>query len=90
MTTILPFLWDGAGAFGPDHIEAMSTALDDICKTLHLTNGSNGAKAAREVVAERIIELARRGERSPTVLRERVLQEAGLDATNDHSRWSGV
>ena len=31
-------------------------ALDDLCKTLNLTYG---AKAARQVVAERIIELAR-------------------------------
>jgi tartrate dehydratase beta subunit/fumarate hydratase class I family protein len=33
---------------------------------------------AREIMAARIIDLARRGERSPTRLRDRVLYEAGL------------
>jgi hypothetical protein len=83
--TIVPFLRDGA--FGPNDIKAMSMAFDDVCKMLNLTDG---AKAAREVIAERIIELARRGERSPTRLRDRVLQESGLaDGLNGH-RWSGM
>jgi hypothetical protein len=80
MTTILPFLHNGhVTAFGPADIKAMSIALDDVCKTLNL---SDSAKVEREVIAERIIELARRGERSPTVLRDRVLEEAGLAGTN--------
>jgi hypothetical protein len=83
--TIVPYLGDGA--FDPDDIKAMSMALDDVCKTLNLTYG---ASAARQVIAERIIELARRGERSPTVLRNRVLHECGFgDGQNGH-RWSGL
>jgi hypothetical protein len=83
--TIVPFL-DG-GTFDPDDIKAMSMALNDVCKTLGLTDG---ASAARQVIAERIIDLARRGERSPTVLRDRVLQESGFgDGQNGH-RWSGL
>jgi hypothetical protein len=35
-----------------------------------------GDPAAREIVAIRIVELAKRGERSPTKLRDRVLEEA--------------
>ena len=70
--TITPYLRDGA--FDPDDIKAMSMALDDVCKALDLNNGGT---VAREVIAERIIELARRGERSPTILRDRVLQESG-------------
>lgn len=73
MGAIIPFLGDGA--FEPDDIKAMSMALDDVCRTLNLTDG---AKAEREVIAERIIALARQGERSPTLLRDRVLREAGL------------
>jgi hypothetical protein len=73
MGAILPFLNDAV--FGPNDIMAMSMALDDVCKTLSIPNGSH---PARVVVAERIIELARRGERSPTVLRDRVLRETGL------------
>jgi hypothetical protein len=85
MGTISRFLANDS-AFDPIDVEAMSNALDDVCKVLNLTNG---AKVAREVMAERIIELARRGERSPTVLRDRVLREAGLDhGLNSH--WSGV
>jgi tartrate dehydratase beta subunit/fumarate hydratase class I family protein len=89
--TIVPLLRDSA--FEPDDIKVMSAALDEVCDTLHLTDR---AKAAREVIAERIIELARRGERSPTRLRDRVLKETGLDGeTNgakgsNGNRWSGM
>jgi len=72
VAAIIPFLKDDAFVFDPADIKAMSMALDDICKSLEL----NGDKAARETVAVRIIELARRGERSPTRLRDRVLAEA--------------
>jgi hypothetical protein len=50
----------------------MSMALDDVCKELNI----NGGTSAREVIAVRIIELARRGERSPTQLRDRLIREA--------------
>jgi hypothetical protein len=60
MSAILPFL-KGDGVFGPNDITAMSMALDDACKALNLPNGSH---PARLVIAERIIELARDGERS--------------------------
>jgi hypothetical protein len=58
--------------FGPGEINAMSMALDDVCKALRL----DGNAKAKEIVAIRIIELARRGERSPTRLRDRLLKEA--------------
>jgi len=61
MGTILPFLKDEP-AFDPTDIQAMSMALEDACKALNVQGG--------------IIELARRGERSPTKLRDRVLAEA--------------
>ena len=71
MATIIPFLKDDS-AFAPDDITAMSMALDDVCKELKI----NGGTSAREVIAVRIIELARRGERSPTKLRDRLIREA--------------
>jgi hypothetical protein len=71
MPMITPFLNNG-GIFDPKDITAMSMALDDVCKELEI---SAGAAAARETIATRIIELARRGERSPTRLRDRVLDE---------------
>jgi hypothetical protein len=76
MATILPFLRERDAVFDPKDIAAMSTALDEVCKVLRLGKDS----AAREVMAVRIIELAKTGERSPTRLRDRVLHEAGLAA----------
>jgi hypothetical protein len=68
--SIRPFL-KGA-VFDPHDIQAMSMALDDVCETL----GVNGNTRAKEVIATRIIELATRGERRPTGLRDRLLKEA--------------
>ena len=72
MGTIIPFLPDGA--FDPKDVTAMSLALNDVCALLKLGDDS----VAREVVATRIIDLERTGERSPTRLRDRILYEAGL------------
>ena len=66
-----PFL-QRDGVFGPKEITAMSMALDDVCKELKIP----GDCMAREIIATRIIELARGGERSPTKLRDRLLLEA--------------
>lgn len=81
--TIVPFLRDGA--FEPNDIQAMSLALEDVCKALHLPDGDH---PARLVMAERIIALARKGERNPKVLRDRVLKEAGF-ADEDGAKPNG-
>ena len=73
MGTIIPFLPEN-NVFEPHDVAAMSRALDDVSDVLKLRANSY----AREVIAERIVDLARRGERSPTRLRDRVLSEAGL------------
>ena len=72
MATILPFVKDGV--FDQKDITAMSVALDDVCKILNLRDDSS----AREVIAIRIVDLARAGERSPARLRDRILHEADL------------
>jgi hypothetical protein len=69
MATIVPFLRDGV--FDPKDIEVMSMALDGVCKSLNLRDDRE-----REIIAERIVDLARRGVPSPTILRDRVLHEA--------------
>jgi hypothetical protein len=74
MATILPFIRRCDGVFDPEDLRAMSMALDDICKELNLRD--NGS--AREVIAVRIIALAKTGERSPTRLRDKVLHEAHM------------
>jgi hypothetical protein len=76
MATVVPFLQDDA-VFDPDVLRAMSIALEDVCRTLLV----NGDQRARETVAVRIIELARRGERDPERLRDRVLREASATAS---------
>jgi hypothetical protein len=73
MGTILYFLKD-PGVFEPEVTHAMSTAFDDVCRALDLGAGDS---RGREAVAVRVIELARRGERNPEMLRQRVLHEAG-------------
>ena len=72
MATILPFVKDGV--FDQKDITAMSMALDDVCKILNLQDDNS----AKEVIASRIIDLARAGERNPTRLRDRILHEADL------------
>jgi hypothetical protein len=74
MGVILPFVL--TGAFEPDDIDAMSVACEEVCNSLHI----NGDALARETIAARVIELAQRGERCPTVLRDRVLAEANASA----------
>ena len=67
---IKQFLTDHA--FGPDEIQAMSSALEDVCNALNV----NGDARARKVIAVRIIELAARGDWSRRALRDHVLSEA--------------
>ena len=59
-------------AFGPQDIDAMSATLEAVCRMLNIADGTT----ARELVALRIIEIARGGDRSPAGLKERVLADA--------------
>jgi hypothetical protein len=54
----------------------MVTALEQVCDVLRI----NGDATAREVIATRIIELARRGENDAEKLRDRLLREANGEA----------
>ncbi len=70
MATIVEFV-AGDLAFDPPAIKAMSEALTDVCRALHI----NGNATARELIAIRIIELARQGERDATRLRDILMAE---------------
>ena len=59
-------------AFSPEDIKTMSHALEDACNALKV----NGDARAREAIAIRIIELARRGDLDAAKLRDRVVAEA--------------
>jgi hypothetical protein len=58
-------------AFEPEAITAMSNALEEACKALHI----NGHLHDREVIAARIIDLARSGVINAAALSNRVLAE---------------
>ena len=62
-------------AFGPAAIEAMSKAFEEACIALQVFAGD---EKGREIIATRIIDLARNGLIDPTALRDRVIAEAQL------------
>ena len=68
---IRTYLGDHA-AFEPEAIDAMSRALEEACKAFHI----NGQIQDREVIARRIIDLARNGILDARLLSERVVAEA--------------
>ena len=73
---IVPYL-NGA-AFDPELTHAMGEAYDCAFRALH----DRGQPAVvHEVIAKRIIEIAKTGERDPNKLCERALQTFGIDAT---------
>ena len=67
---IRPFLKDAV--FGPDVISVMGAAFEDVCKTLE---ASGRTDITKEIVAAKIIQLARGGETNPVALREKALSE---------------
>jgi hypothetical protein len=54
------------GAFEPEAIAAMGEAFEAACKELH---EAGGRELVRELIAKRIIAVARRGELNPVCLR---------------------
>jgi hypothetical protein len=62
-------------AFEPDAIHAMSTAFELACADLRVFAGD---QRGREIIAARIIDLARRGVVDAATLHKRVVAEARL------------
>ena len=62
-------------AFSPETIAAMSKAFDGACIALRVYAGD---EKGREIIATRIIDLARNGLIDPTALRDGVIAEARL------------
>jgi hypothetical protein len=59
-------------AFEPETIATMTSAYNDVCRTLGLKDRD---RHETDAVARKIIEFAQRGERDPVRLRESVLRE---------------
>jgi hypothetical protein len=72
-TQLHPFLRDAV--FEPEEIHALAVAFDDICLEMDLPVT---ATVAREVVAIRVIDLAREGLIDPVRLTDRVLHEVQM------------
>jgi hypothetical protein len=72
VTAILSYLEDGA-VFEPDALRAISRAFDETCNELHIFAGD---EHGRQVIATRVIDLARMGIIDASALRDRVLLEA--------------
>jgi ABC-type hemin transport system substrate-binding protein len=68
--TIVPLLKDTV--FGPQDIQAMSTALEDVCNILDLPNE---AKSDRELLAKKLVALAQQVPRDAALLRDRMLRK---------------
>jgi hypothetical protein len=66
---IRTYLEDRA-AFSPEEIKVMSEALDEACAVLQVDDQMKD----REIIAARIIELARKGVIDAKVLRDRVVE----------------
>lgn len=62
-----------AATFDPSEIAAMSKAFEEACRALHIVQSD---ERGREIVATRIIDLARGGVVGADALRDRVLFEA--------------
>ena len=70
---IRPFL-KGA-SFDAEHVKAMGKAFDSVIRELH---DSGQSSVVREVIAERIIALAKTGERDPDKLCELAMDALGV------------
>lgn len=76
MATILPFVQDTA--FGSETVACMGEAFDLACAA---TAALGQPAIHRAIIAKRIIELAKAGERHPQVLCDRALQALRLPYT---------
>jgi hypothetical protein len=66
--------------FGPETLSVMSAVFNDVCKAVEASGRSDVIK---EMIASRIIHLARRGETDPIAMREAVLRELGLPTSRE-------
>ena len=62
-------------AFGPDEVARLATAYEAALQLLRLTDRND---PVTEVVAKKIIEVARAGERDPAHICARALKELGI------------
>ena len=82
MVSILPFVRKAGTVFDDNATKIMGEAFDSACKELH---DKGQPEIVYEVIAKRIIDVARKGERDPVRLRKAGLTALGLD---DEGEWT--
>jgi hypothetical protein len=75
MTSIVPFI--SSGIFGPTNIELLSDVYNKAMEDIYGFGRPN--KIVVEIIATRIINLAKGGERDPDRLRKRALAACGFN-----------
>jgi hypothetical protein len=63
-------------SFDPEAIKAMCLAYEEVCKELEISKKKDDR--VTEIVALKIIEVAKGGVRNPIVLRDRALEMLGI------------
>jgi hypothetical protein len=76
VVSILPFIRKGGWVFDDDATRILGEAFDSACKTLH---DKGQPQIVYEVIAKRIIDAAKNGERDPVQLRNVGLAGLRLD-----------
>ena len=71
--TIIPFL-NGA-VFDTPHVDAMGQAFDKVTEAL---DGKGQSHVVREVIAKKIVAIAKAGERDPNELYDRTMKTLGV------------
>jgi hypothetical protein len=82
VVSILPFIRKAGGVFDDNVTEIMGHAFESACTSLH---DRGQPEIVYEVIAKRIIEAARRGERDPVRLRNIGLAGLGFDSGKEAS-----
>jgi hypothetical protein len=82
IVSILPFVRKAGTVFDDNATRIMGEAFDSACKELH---DKGQPEIVYEVIAKRIIDAAKNGERDPTQLRKAGLTALGLD---DEDEWT--
>jgi hypothetical protein len=80
--SILPFVRKAGTVFDDSATRIMGEAFDSACKELH---DKGQPEIVYEVIARRIIDAAKNGERDPVQLRKAGLTALGLD---DEGEWT--
>jgi hypothetical protein len=63
------------GAFGPEEIEAMTTAYESVLLELRLIDRND---PITEIIAKTIVNVASTGERNPMLIKERTISALGI------------